>query len=145
MKKGIRITRRDFLKVLKRFLAAIGLAGVLGPVVAYFYPPNLKQESPVPVPVASATELGIGDSRKVPFGRYPALVINTTEGLRAYSAVCTHFACIVDWNPASGMIECPCHAGYYNPLDGSVISGPPPAPLKVLSTEVVEGLIYVKT
>lgn len=72
------------------------------------------------------------------------LLQGEADGLRAYSAVCTHFACIVDWNPASGMIERPCHAGFYEPLDGSVISGPPPAPLEVLSTEVVEGVIYVK-
>ena len=139
------LSRRDFLKFLNRFLAAIGLAGVLGPVVAYFYPPDLKEEPPVPVPVVPVAELSLGDSRKVSFGRYPALVINAAEGLRSYSAVCTHFACIVYWNPASGMIECPCHAGFYDPRDGSVISGPPPAPLKVLSTEVIDGVIYVKS
>jgi len=140
-----KLTRRDFLKTINRLLAAMGLAGVLGPVVVYFYPPDLREETPLPVQVAPVIELGNGESRKVAFGRYPALVINTTEGLRAYSAVCTHFACIVYWNPASGMIECPCHAGFYDPLDGSVISGPPPAPLKVLSTEVVDNVIYVKT
>jgi Rieske Fe-S protein len=140
-----RFNRRDFLKIFKRIFAAVGLAGILGPVVAYFYPPNLEEESPVPVQVAPVIELPIDESRKVPFGRYPALVINTAVGLRAYSAVCTHFACIVYWNPVTGMIECPCHAGFYDPLDGSVISGPPPVPLKALSTEVVDGIVYVKS
>lgn len=140
-----KLTRRDFLKFLNRFLAAIGLAGVLGPVVAYFYPPDLREEPPGSVPVAPLNELSVGDSRKVPFGRYPALVINTEEGLRAYSAVCTHFACIVYLNSETGIIDCPCHAGFYDPLDGSVISGPPPAPLKVLSTKVVDGIVYVKS
>ena len=143
MSKGF--SRRDFLKIVKRLFAAVGLTGVLGPVVAYFYPTNLEEESPEPVQVSAVSEFAIGESRKVPFGRYPALVINTEEGLRAYLAVCTHFACIVYWNPESGMIECPCHAGFYNPLDGSVISGPPPAPLKVLTTQVIDDVIFIKS
>ncbi len=122
-----------------------GLTGVFGSMVAYFYPPVLEEESSVPVSVAPVSELGINDSRKVLFGRYPALVINTGEGLRAYKAVCTHFACIVYWNPDSEMIECPCHAGFYDPLDGSVISGPPPAPLGLLSTELIDGVIFIKS
>lgn len=140
-----KLSRRDFLKALNRFLAASGLVGILGTMVAYFYPPVLEEESPVPVSVAPVSELGIDDSRKVPFGRYPGLVINTTEGLRAYKAVCTHFACIVSWNPDSGMIECPCHAGFFSPLDGSVISGPPPAPLSVLVIEIIDDSIFIKS
>jgi cytochrome b6-f complex iron-sulfur subunit len=86
----------------------------------------------------------VGQSKLVAFGRYPALVINTTEGLRAYSAVCTHFACLVKWNPDSGKIECPCHDGFFDPLDGSVISGPPPEPLLRFDVYVGDdGRIYV--
>ncbi len=140
-----KLPRRDFLRVLNRFLVAAGLFGILGPVVAFFYPPVLEEESTMPVSVASVSELAIDDSRKVPFGRYPALVINTTEGLRAYQAVCTHFACIVDWNPDSGMIECPCHAGFFDPLNGSVISGPPPAPLRALAIEIIDAMIIIKS
>jgi Rieske Fe-S protein len=140
-----KLSRRDFLRALNRFLVASGLAGVLGTMVAYFYPPVLEEESSVSVSVAPVSELGFDDSRKVSFGRYPGLVINTTEGLRAYRAVCTHFACVVSWNPDSGMIECPCHAGFFSPLDGSVISGPPPAPLNVLTTEIIDDVIFIKS
>jgi Rieske Fe-S protein len=142
---GNNLTRHVFLKIVNRLVAITGLTAVFGPVLAYFYPKELVDESPVPVRVAPIDEFPIGESYTVPFGRYPALAMNTSEGLKAYSAVCTHFACIVYWNPSSGMIECPCHAGFYDPLDGSVISGPPPAPLKVLSTEVVDGLLFVKS
>lgn len=90
-----KLTRRDFLKVIKRVLAATGLTAVLGPIVAYFYPPTLEEMSPEPVRAASQDNLAVGESVSVPFGRYPALVIHTSQGLRAYSAVCTHFACIV--------------------------------------------------
>lgn len=140
-----KLTRRDFIKILNRLLVASGLTGILGTIVAYFYPPDLSEHPPGPVSVAPISELGTDDSRKVPFGRYPALVINTAEGLRTYSAICTHFACIVNWNPQSGMIECPCHAGFYDPLDGSVISGPPPAPLTELVIEIIDTMIFIKS
>ena len=137
------ISRHQFLKLLNRVLAATGLMAVAGPVVAYFYPPKLEEIPSEPVLVCPEGELPVGESKTVRFGRYPALVLNTPEGLKAYSAVCTHFACIVKWDPNLGQIVCPCHEGYFDPADGHVISGPPPTPLALLKTEVVEGQIYV--
>ncbi|MBU0512064.1 MAG: Rieske (2Fe-2S) protein [Chloroflexi bacterium] len=138
-----KITRRDFLKVVNGFLAATGLTAILSPVLAYFYPPSLDEAPSDPVLVAPEGELPVGAGKAVPFGRYPALVINTPEGLRAYSAVCTHFACICKWDPGLGQIVCPCHDGFFDPSDGSVISGPPPTSLAALNVEIVDGDIYV--
>ncbi len=139
----MKISRREFLKIVNRVLAATGLVAVFGPVVAYFYPPNLEETPSEPVLVAPESELGVGDSRTVAFGRYPALVINTNAGLKAYSAVCTHFACICKWDPELEQIVCPCHEGYFSPTDGSVISGPPPKGLAPLQTEIKDGDVYV--
>ena len=97
-----------------------------------------------PVLVGPENELPLGESKTVAFGRYPAIVIHTENGLKAYSAVCTHFACIVMWEPGENWIACPCHAGFFDPEDGSVISGPPPGPLTQLETEIIDGDIYVK-
>ncbi|MBA4380325.1 MAG: cytochrome B6 [Anaerolinea sp.] len=138
------ISRRDFIKLAGSLFAATGAAAILGPVVAYFYPPKLEEVPSEPVLVGKVEELPLGAAKTVPFGRYPALVIHTPDGLKAYSAVCTHFACLVKWNPDSGQIECPCHEGYFDAADGSVISGPPPAPLDAFVAEVVDGQIYVK-
>ena len=138
-----KFTRRDFIKLLNRLLAATGLAALLGPTVAYFYPPELEETPSEPVLVAPESELPPGQSKTVKFGRYPAIVINTQSGLRAYSAVCTHFACIVMWDAEINQIACPCHAGFFDPEDGSVISGPPPTPLEKLNLEIVEGDIYI--
>jgi hypothetical protein len=38
-----KITRREFLKLTKRFLTFTGLAVLLGPIIAYFYPANLEE------------------------------------------------------------------------------------------------------
>lgn len=138
-----KFTRRDFINLGKTFLTVTGLVVVLGPVIAYFYPANLEETPSEPVLVCAEEELGPGESKTIRFGRYPAIVINTTEGLRAYSAVCTHFACVVKWNLERYEIECPCHDGYFNPHDGAVISGPPPTPLDSLQVEIDKGDIYV--
>ncbi|MEN8171923.1 MAG: Rieske (2Fe-2S) protein [Chloroflexota bacterium] len=138
-----KFTRRDFLKIINRFAGAIGLSALFAPVLAYFFPPSLEETPSEPVRVGPEGDLALGDGKTVAFGRYPALVIQTPEGLKAYSAVCTHFACICQWDPEIEQIACPCHEGYFDPLDGSVISGPPPSPLKPLHVEVIEGDIFV--
>jgi Rieske Fe-S protein len=138
-----KFTRRDFLKILNRFASAIGLSALFAPILAFFFPPVLEETPSSPVRVAQEDELAQGDGKTIAFGRYPALVIHTQDGLKAYSAVCTHFACICQWNPELGQITCPCHEGYFDPKDGSVISGPPPSPLTPLHVEVIEGEIFV--
>ena len=138
-----KLSRRDFLKITNRILLALGGIAIIGPIVAYFFPSDLKEIPTDPVPVCPVEELPEDASKTIGFGRYPALVINTDQGLRAYSAVCTHFACIVKFDPERNEIVCPCHEGYFNPYDGSVISGPPPTPLESLEVNVIDGEIFV--
>lgn len=138
------ITRRDFLKLMKGAGVALGAGAVAAPVVAYLYPTDLAIYPAEPALVCAEDELPVGESKTIPFGRYPALIIHTADGLKAYSAACTHFACTVKWNGETSTIDCPCHEGYFKVEDGSVISGPPPKPLLALETEIVDGKIYVK-
>jgi len=138
------ISRRDFINLLKASGVAVGVGAVGVPVVSYFCPPKLEEMPSEPVLVCSEDELPVGESKTVKFGRYPAIVVHLDSGLKAFSAVCTHFACIVKWNAAQKRLDCPCHDGFFSAADGSVISGPPPSPLTVLETEVVDGQIYVK-
>ncbi len=138
-----KISRRSFLQIFNRVLAAVGLTAISVPIVAYFFPPNLDETPSEPVLVSTLEDLPPGDSKTIRFGRYPALIINTSAGLRAYSAVCTHFACICKWDSARELIVCPCHEGYFEPLEGQVVSGPPPLPLEPLALNIIDGEIYV--
>jgi Rieske Fe-S protein len=137
------ISRREFIKLVNKGLVATGAAAVVAPILAYFYPNNLQETPDEPIYVCNADQLLPGESRTVSYGRYPALIINTPEGLRAFSAVCTHFACIVKWDATQGKIYCPCHDGYFDPLNGQVVSGPPPLGLTPIPVNVVNNEIYI--
>jgi Rieske Fe-S protein len=137
------ITRRDFLNLVKKGLAATGLTALLAPFVAYFYPPSLEETPAEAVRVGSIDDMPPDSSLTVPFGRYPAIVIHTEEGLKAYSAVCTHFACIVKWDSEKQIIFCPCHEGYFDPLGGEVVSGPAPLPLEKIPLTIDNGEIFI--
>jgi cytochrome b6-f complex iron-sulfur subunit len=139
-----KVPRRGFLKIINSLLAALGLGAILGPAIAYFWPSELEEMPSEPVPAGTEDSIAVGESTTIRFGRYPALIINTPErGLVAYSAVCTHFACLVKWNPEINMVECPCHEGYFSAVDGSVISGPPPTPLEELIVRIDNGIILI--
>jgi Rieske Fe-S protein len=138
------LTRRGFLQLVNKLLAVTGVAVVLGPIIAYFWPNKLEEVPAEPVVVGDPDSIPVGQSKTIRFGRYPALVINTAErGLVAYSAVCTHFACIVNWNEEEGVIECPCHEGYFRAEDGSVISGPPPRPLDAIPIFIEDDTLFI--
>ncbi|MSW74618.1 MAG: Rieske 2Fe-2S domain-containing protein [Actinobacteria bacterium] len=60
----------------------------------------------------------------------PAVLFRTKLGVYAYSAICTHEGCTVNYSARSGYLECPCHGAVFDPADGAkVLSGPAPTPL----------------
>lgn len=141
-----RLTRHGFLVTIRSLIAASAVGVVVGPITAYFWPKDLQETPKTPISLGNEGTIPVGGSKTVRFGRNPAIAINLEQfGLVAYSAICTHFACVVKWNPESGMIECPCHAGFYDPRDGSVISGPPPLPIEKFKISKEGGTIYLET
>ena len=67
----------------------------------------------------------------------PAWLVHESNGdFRAFSAVCTHAGCTVQYSGNSGFV-CPCHGGEYSAETGAVIAGPPPSPLTQLKITVV--------
>lgn len=138
-----KLSRRDFMKMVNWVLGITGLSILASPVIAYFWPKDLSETPAEPVSAGPDDALAVGDSVTVSFGRYPALVIRTSQGLRAYSAVCTHFACICKWDVENNHIACPCHDGFFDPITGEVISGPPPTGLQPFNVDIVDGEIFV--
>ena len=56
------VTRKDFLKLVKNVLSALGLGAVLTPIVAYFYPAKLEEMPSEPVPAGSVSDLPLWES-----------------------------------------------------------------------------------
>jgi Rieske Fe-S protein len=60
---------------------------------------------------------------------------------KGFSAICTHQGCVVD-SAVDGIISCPCHGSQYSVEDGSVITGPAPAPLPPVAVSVKDGQVF---
>jgi thiosulfate dehydrogenase [quinone] large subunit len=62
----------------------------------------------------------------------PIVLIHLDNGqFVAYSAICTHAGCQVQFDPSSRDIVCPCHGAVYDPANNAlVLAGPAPYPLQ---------------
>jgi len=60
-------------------------------------------------------------------------LVRATEGapIRAFSTVCPHLGCGIDFDEKSSKFNCPCHASSFD-LDGHCLSGPSPRGLDEL-------------
>ena len=70
-------------------------------------------------------------------------LVRTSDGVRAYSAVCTHLGCRVAWDDGAGEFRCPCHGGRFS-RTGTVAAGPPPRPLDQVMVRVERGRVLLR-
>jgi Rieske Fe-S protein len=64
------------------------------------------------------------------FGTRPGILVRTSSGeWRAFSAVCSHLQCTVQFRADLEHIWCACHNGHFD-LSGKNVEGPPPRPLE---------------
>lgn len=105
-------------------------------------------------PKARAPGTAIGRTSQVPVGQAgrftdpksgrPAWVVHPSGStFVAFSAVCTHAGCSVQFDSSSLQFVCPCHGGTYDARNGQVLAGPPPSPLPTIPVHVVNGEIRV--
>jgi cytochrome b6-f complex iron-sulfur subunit len=133
--------RRIFLGTSLGALAAASVAAVLYPVFRYLSP--VAGAGSVAKITFSDKDLQEGDARFFEFAGSSAVLVRKSGGeLVAFSAVCTHLGCIVQWEKQKQSFLCPCHAGLYS-ADGKVVSGPPPKPLARIPLAVANGVITV--
>lgn len=108
---------------------AASLGSFLYPVVRFVNPPAVSEAAVNEVSAGRVQDLRVNSGKIVKFGSRPVLLIRSGETeWRAFSAVCTHLNCTVQYREDAHTIWCACHNGTYD-LNGSVISGPPPRPL----------------
>jgi cytochrome b6-f complex iron-sulfur subunit len=138
------IPRRRFLRWLLGFSVVSTMTMVAAPVAAFLVPPKSSAAgSGGKVPAGALADIPIGKGKVVAMGSKPAIVVNTAQGVVAYSAICTHLGCIVTFDDLSGTIVCPCHDGRFSPATGAVVSGPPPNPLPSIDVSVEGDQVFL--
>ena len=135
-----RVTRRQFAKFACCSALAFGAAALAKEKL--FAPPAATE----PMRVASLGELKVGGYKLFNYSTeyQPCILIRLGESeFAAYSQSCTHLTCPVNYQHAKRQFYCPCHEGFFNAEDGSVIAGPPPRPLPRFPVEVRGEEIWV--
>ena len=139
------VGRRQFIGYLLGFSILATAVGVFTPIVGYLWPPSRTSSGGAGrVQAGTTADFPAGSGQVVAINDKPVIVVNTAQGeMKAYSAICTHLGCIVEWDQRRQFILCPCHDGRFNPVNGAVISGPPPAPLPQLAVVVESDAVYI--
>lgn len=122
--------RREFLDYLLGTSIVATLAAIFYPIVKFMIPPQVVESAENSVIAGSVNEIAANTGKIFKFGTKPGILVRTPAGeLKAFSAVCTHLDCIVQYRPDTKQIWCACHNGQYN-MSGQNVGGPPPRPLE---------------
>lgn len=123
-------TRRGFVNWFLGTSVAAFAASVLYPLGRYLVPPRVAESTAATVTLSlKPDEVKANTGQIFKFGSRPAILVRTPAGeLRAFSAVCTHLNCTVQYRPDIERIWCACHNGHFD-LNGHNVAGPPPRPL----------------
>ena len=135
--------RRDFLNIVLGggFIAWLG--ALLFPIFKYLEPPKVEEVKVSNVKIGGVDDMEKDSGKIIKFGNKPVIVVRKTNGdYVAFSAVCTHLDCIVQFRKDYGQIYCACHNGRYD-LNGRNVSGPPPAPLQKYGIAIKDNEVIV--
>jgi cytochrome b6-f complex iron-sulfur subunit len=121
--------RRSFFRWLLGGGVAASFASFAYPVFKFMMPPQVPEAAVNEVSAGKAQDFKPDSAKIVKFGSKPVLLARVGETeWKAFSAICTHLNCTVQFQESSHQIWCACHNGLYD-LNGKVVSGPPPRPL----------------
>ena len=137
--------RRGFLvRLIQGTYALIGatLAFVVGGAVVA---PSFSRRESMWLHATDEADLRVArpDGPSEVVDRKIVYLVKTGSEVRALDSTCTHLGCRTRFNPETKRIECPCHGGVYD-VNGTVVSGPPPAPLRAMTTRVDNGKVMVQ-
>ena len=129
----VSLDRRGFIRGTT--VAAIAIAGAgLGKI----FPKSVAGASAGPKNIIKGASFKVGQTHNfVSKAGTPAVLFRTKNGIFAYSAVCTHQGCTVQFNSASSKLQCGCHGAVFDPAnDAKVLGGPTNTPLAKIKVAV---------
>ena len=135
--------RRDFLGMLLGGGFFAWVISLFYPVLKFLEPPKVEEVKVSSVKIGAVDDMEKNSGKIIKFGNKPVIIVRKPEGeYIAFSGVCTHLDCIVQFRKDYGQIYCACHNGRYD-LNGRNVSGPPPAPLKKFGVTIKEDEVIV--
>ena len=138
VRPSVYLNRRQFIQL---GIASLGAAWAGTFVQSQLFPSESSAGTAQPVSFP-LSELPVGGSKAIIYGGVQALVVRTAESIKAFSLVCTHLGCLVQWQPSELEFYCPCHDGRFDQF-GEVVAGPPPVPLEQYPVQVEDDLVIV--
>jgi len=143
MEESSHRNRRDFLKYILNGGLLGFAASILYPIIAYLKPPAQREVEVSSVKAGKIDDFEKESGKIIKFGSKPVILIRTKKGeFSAFSAICTHLDCTVQYRKDMGVIWCACHNGKYD-LTGRNISGPPPRPLEEYRVIIQKEEIFI--
>jgi len=137
------IGRRTFINWLLGTSLGATVAAALYPVLRFVVPPPVAEAPVNRVLAGKLSELAPNSGKVFRFGSKPGILLRTPTGeVRAFSAICTHLNCTVQYRPDFQHIWCACHNGHYD-LHGKNIAGPPPRPLEAYEVDLAGDDVFV--
>ena len=122
--------RRVFLDAVLAIGFVSTAAAIAYPVARFLVPPATGEPTSASAAAGRLAALEPNSGLLFRFGTRPGIVVRTVDGdIHAFSAVCTHLECTVQFKADTSQLWCPCHNGTYD-LGGNVVSGPPPRALE---------------
>ena len=143
---SIRNKRKSFgLSLERRGLMRVGMIGALAVAFAgvgkFFNPPPLTKTKIIEL---ASLEVGATMNFALASGA-PAVLFRTKTGVFAYSAICTHQGCTVEYVGVSQTLKCPCHGSEFDPFNSAkVVNGPALRPLASVKV-AIEGAWVILT
>jgi len=135
--------RRPFLEIILTVFGGLAAGTIAYPIIRFLIPPQGVEPGNNTIDVAADSEVSPNSGVIFPIGNKPGILIRTPDGeLRAFTAICTHLDCTVQYRADYEHIWCACHNGHYD-LHSRNIAGPPPRPLKEYDVNVLNGRIFV--
>ena len=138
-----KLSRRNFITEALAGWLFLTFIPVLYSVVKYVIPPNILDKVVEVINAGKYTDIPYNSAKIVRFNKKAIILVRTEqEQVKAFSAVCTHLGCIVEFKPEDRIFKCNCHGSQFD-LSGKNIAGPAPSPLKPFRVELKDDNIFV--
>jgi len=136
-KLDVALDRRGFMRVGALGITAVAISA-LGKALPRAAKNNGSSNSAASKNLVKITTLPIGGTHQFTLASGdPAMLFRTSNGVFAYSRVCTHQGCVVEYVPGNKELICPCHGATFDPFNSAqVLAGPTNIPLPKVSVAI---------